>query len=122
MHSLKVSNFFSFTLDTLQHLYQYDTKEEVFQLDTIEENLYFYRTSKSLVLFQLNLRTILFAITNNKVTSLKLFTDTSRTARLIALLEDYSSILISPVSGSCLTSIPNLSKNPIKQILHDISR
>ena len=88
----------------------------------IEENLYYYRTLQNLVLFQLNLCTLLFAITHSKVTSLKLFIDTKRTARLIALLEDFSSILISPVSGCCLTYIPNIAKKPIKQILHDISR
>ena len=109
-------------LETLQHLYQYDTNEPVLQLDIIEENVFFYRTAHTLVLFQLNLRTLLFAITNSKVISLKLFTDSSRTARLLALLEDYSSILISPISGCCLTSIPNLSKKSIKQIIHDISR
>lgn len=109
-------------LETLQHVYQYDVKEEIFQIDIIEEKLFYYRTLKSLVLFKLNLRTLLFAMTNIKVTTLKLFTDTQRTARLLALLEDYSSILISPVTGCCLTYLPNLSKKPIKQILHDISR
>jgi hypothetical protein len=45
-----------------------------------------------------------------------------RIARMIAILEDYSSILISPVSGCCLTYMQNIAKKPIKQILHDISR
>ncbi len=109
-------------LETLQHIYQYNTNEEIFQIDIIQDNLFYYRTAKNLILFQLNLHTLLFSITNTKVTSLKLFTNTQRIARLCALLEDYSGILISPVSGSCLTYVPNLAKNPIKQILHDISR
>jgi hypothetical protein len=109
-------------LETLQHLYQYNTHDEIFQIDIIEENLFYYRTTKNFVLFQLNLHTLLFSITNTKVISLKLFTNTQRITRLCALLEDYSGILISPVSGCCLTYIPNLGKKPIKQILHDISR
>ncbi|CAF2848054.1 unnamed protein product [Rotaria sp. Silwood2] len=66
--------------------------------------------------------TILFSITKVKVKSLKLFTDMPRIARITALAEDNSSILISPVSGCCLNYVSNIAKKPIKQILHDISR
>ncbi|CAF5204597.1 unnamed protein product, partial [Rotaria magnacalcarata] len=43
-------------------------------------------------------------------------------ARIIVLVEDNSSILISPVSGCCLNYVSNIAKKPIKQILHDVSR
>ncbi|CAF0891715.1 unnamed protein product [Rotaria sordida] len=109
-------------LETLQHIYQYNTNEEIFQIDIIHENLFYYRTLKHIILFKLNLHTILFSITKTKVKSLKLFTDMQRIARIIALAEDNSSILISPVSGCCLTYVSNIAKKPIKQILHDISR
>jgi hypothetical protein len=109
-------------LETLQHLYQYNTHEEIFQINIIQENLFSYRTLKNLIIFKLNLPNLLFSIIKNKILSLKLFTDTQQTSRIIALLEDYSGILISPVSGACLTYIPNIGKKPIKQILHDISR
>ncbi|CAF2606103.1 unnamed protein product [Rotaria sp. Silwood2] len=107
---------------TLQHLYQYNTNEEIFQIDVIHENLFYYRTLKHIILFKLNLDTILFSITKVKVKSLKLFTDMQRIARITALAEDNSSILISPVSGCCLNYVSNIAKKPIKQILHDISR
>jgi hypothetical protein len=74
------------------------------------------------MLFKLNLHTILFAITKTKVNSLKLITDTQRITRITTLLEDYSGIIMSPVSGCCLAYVPNITKKPIKQILHDISR
>jgi hypothetical protein len=109
-------------LETLQHLYQYNTHEEIFQINIIQENLFSYRTLKNLIIFKLNLPNLLFSIIKNKILSLKLFTDIQQTSRIIALLEDYSGILISPVSGACLTYIPNIGKKPIKQILHDISR
>lgn len=109
-------------VETLQHVYQYKTTEDIYQIDILEENLFFYRTSTSLHLFQLNLPNRLFSLTKSKVIALKLFTNTHQTSRLLALLEDYSSLLISPISGCCLTVIPNLSKKSIKQILHDISR
>ncbi|CAF3364498.1 unnamed protein product [Rotaria sp. Silwood1] len=109
-------------LETLQHLYQYNANEEIFQIDVIHENLFYYRTLKHIILFKLNLNTILFSTTKTKIKSLKLFTDMHRTARVTALSEDNSCILISPVSGCCLTYVSNIAKKPIKQILHDISR
>jgi hypothetical protein len=109
-------------LETLQHLYQYNTHEEIFQIDIIQENFFYYRTLKNLIFFKLNLHTLLFSIIKTKILSLKLFTNIQHTARIIALLEDYSSLIISPASGCCLTRIPNIGKKPIKQILHDISR
>ncbi|CAF4438789.1 unnamed protein product, partial [Adineta steineri] len=60
-------------------------------------------------------------MTKSKVLALKLFTDIQKIARVTVILEDYSCILISPVSGCCLTYVPNTAKKPIKQILHDIS-
>jgi hypothetical protein len=109
-------------LETLQHLYQYNTHEEIFQIDIIHENLFYYRTLNNLILFKLNLHTLVFSITKTKVKSMKLFTNTQKLARITAILDDYSSILLSPVSGCCLTYIPNIAKKAIKQILHDISR
>jgi hypothetical protein len=70
----------------------------------------------------LNLQTILFALTKAKVKSLKLMAETQRIARITALFDDSSSVLISPVSGCCLAQVPNVAKKPVKQILHDISR
>lgn len=109
-------------LETLQHLYQYDAYEEVYQIDILHENLFYYRTSQKLVLFQLNLHTLLFSILKMNVRTLKVFKDTQQTSRLLAMLDDYSSVLISPVSGCCLTRMPNVASKPIKQVLHDISR
>ena len=108
--------------ETLQHIYQYNTNEEIFQINVIHDNLLYYRSLKQIVLFQLNLPTLLFSITKTKVKSLKLLTNAQRIARITALSEDYSIILISPVSGCCLTYVSNISKKPVKQILHDISR
>lgn len=45
-----------------------------------------------------------------------------RIARVIAISENDCAILISPVSGCCLTYMSNIAEKPIKQILHDISR
>ncbi|CAF3769661.1 unnamed protein product [Adineta steineri] len=109
-------------LESLQHIYQYNTNEEIFQIDIIHENLFYYRTLQNIVIFKLNLHTLLFSMTKSKVLALKLFTDIQKIARVTVILEDYSCILISPVSGCCLTYVPNTAKKPIKQILHDISR
>ncbi|CAF0766338.1 unnamed protein product [Adineta ricciae] len=111
-----------YSLETLQHLYQYDAYEEVYQIDILHENLFYYRTSRHLVLFQLNLRTLVFSILKTNVRTLKVFKDTQRTSRLLAMLDDYSCVLISPVSGCCLTRMPNVAKKIIKQVLHDVSR
>jgi hypothetical protein len=109
-------------IETLQHLYQYRSESEIHQLDVIDANLFFYRTLNEIILFKLNLPTMLFSIVKGQVRSLRLVTDTQRTTRMVALLKDDSSVLLSPVSGSSLTSAPNISQKPIKQILHDISR
>ncbi|CAM4769649.1 unnamed protein product [Rotaria magnacalcarata] len=116
-HTINVWN-----LETLQHLYQYKADEEIFRIDVIHESLFYYRTLKHIILFKLHLHTILFSIINTKVKSLKLFTDMQHIARIIVLVEDNSSILISPVSGCCLNYVSNIAKKPIKQILHDVSR
>lgn len=84
--------------------------------------MFYYRSLKHIILFELYLKTILFSITKSKVKSLKLFTDMQRIARVIAISENDSAILISPVSGCCLTYMSNIAEKPIKQILHDISR
>jgi hypothetical protein len=109
-------------LETLQHLYQYDASEEILQLDIVHEDLFYYRTSRKIVLFKLNLYTLLFSVLKTRVRALKLFIDTQRLARIAAVLEDDSCVLISPVSGCCLTYVPNVAKKPIKQVLHDITR
>ncbi|CAF0801787.1 unnamed protein product [Adineta ricciae] len=111
-----------YSLETLQHIYQYDAYEEVYQIDILHENLFYYRTSQQLVLFQLKLHTLVFSILKTNVRTLKVFKDTQRTSRLLAMLDDYSCVLISPVSGCCLTRMPNVAKKDIKQVLHDISR
>ncbi|UJR27655.1 hypothetical protein I4U23_008936 [Adineta vaga] len=108
-------------LETLQHIYQYNTSKEIFQIDIIHENLFYYRTLQEIILFQLNLHTVLFSVIKTKVRTLKLFNDTQKIARILALLDDYSCVLI-PITGCCLTHVPNVAKKPIKQVLHDISR
>ena len=96
-----------------KHIYQYNTSKEIFQIDIIHENLFYYRTLQEIILFQLNLHTLLFSVIKTKVRTLKLFNDTQEIARILALLDDYSCVLISPITGCCLTHVPNVAKKPI---------
>ena len=113
---------FPFVIETLQHLYQYNTDDEIFQLENLSNGFFFYRTSKKVIVFQFHLPTTVFSSTTNSVKMFRMFKDSKQNVRLTALLGDQSSLILSPISGARLVSVPNISKKPIKQILHDISR
>lgn len=109
-------------VETLQHLYRYEISNPIDQMDLIDEHLFYYRTKNQLVFFRFDLPTMLFSLIPQPVKSMQLITDGQKLARLIVLLDNSSSLLLSPVSGSILTSIPHIGAQPVKQILHDITR
>jgi hypothetical protein len=106
----------------LQHLYQYRTTSPIEQISLISKNLYFYRASRQIVLFRLHLPTIPFALVNRHVKTMRVTHGAGRLSRINARLDNDESVLLSPVSGSHVNTITNVSARAIKQTLHDVDR
>lgn len=113
---------FVFVADRLEHVYQFEDDAEIVQMKSIDERFFFYRTSTKIRLFEINFPTKIFQSTESVVRSLKIFSDGKENSRLVALFDDGSASIVSPVTAALLTSHENSSKKSIRTIFHDVEK